>query len=83
MCILLYVKLIWCSGMHGSMVNLRRVHLPWIYVHSSICETDLVQWCCMDLWSIDGGSICIVYMCIPLYVKLIGVCLHSSICETY
>ena len=36
MCILLYVKLV------SSMVNWRGVHLPYIYVHSAICETDLV-----------------------------------------
>ena len=72
MCILQYVKLIWCSGvaeiygqlggpsalgicaffdvwnlfgvvvLHGSMVNWRGIHLPWVYVHSSISETDWV-----------------------------------------
>ena len=30
------------------------VSLPWVYVHSPICETYLVQWCCIDLWSIRG-----------------------------
>ena len=38
MCILLYVKLIWCSGgpeMYGQL----GVQLPWVYVHTSICET--------------------------------------------
>ena len=29
--------------LHRSMVDYRRgVHLPWVYVHSSICETYLV-----------------------------------------
>ena len=102
MCIVLYVKLIWCSGvawiydqltggpsaigifaffymwnlfgvvvLHGSMIDWWGVHLPWVYVHCAICETYLVWWCCMDLWLIDGGSICLGYMCIHLYVKLI------------
>ena len=68
MCILLYVKLIWCSGIpemygqmeeggHGtcafcsmcnffgvvifytSIVDCRGAHLPYIYVHSAICQT--------------------------------------------
>ena len=39
MCILLYVKLLWCNVFHTSMVNWRGVHLPYVYVHSSICET--------------------------------------------
>ena len=79
------MKPIQCSGVawiYGQLTG-GGVHLPWVYVHSSICETDLVQWCCMELWSIDRGSICIWYMCILLYVKVIGVYLHSSICETY
>ena len=29
------------------------------------------------------GSVCHRYMCILLYVKHIGVYVHSSICETY
>ena len=71
MCILLYVKFLWCSGIpyiygqleggtfvlsicafcyilnlfgvvvfHTSMVNLEEG--AWVYVHSAICETDLV-----------------------------------------
>ena len=27
---------------HRSMVDWRGVHLPWVYVHSAICETYLV-----------------------------------------
>ena len=81
MCILLYVKLIRCSGIpyiygqleeglgicafcymwdlfgvvvfHRSMVNWRRGTL--VYVHSAICETYMVLWYSIDLWSIGGG----------------------------
>ena len=39
------------------MVDWRRgVHLPWVYVHSSICETYSVLWYSMDLWLIGGGG---------------------------
>ena len=37
MCILLFVKLIQCSGVAWIYGQLRGVHLPWVYVHSSIC----------------------------------------------
>ena len=40
-------------------------------MHSAICETYLVYWCCIDLWSIGGGYICLQYMYILLYVKLL------------
>ena len=110
MCILLYVKLIWCSGFpeiyawmeEGAwcqsamgicaffymsnfcsvvvfqrfMLNWRRRHgviLPWVHVHSSICQTSAVQWFSRDLCSIRGGgigSVCHGYMSILLYVKL-------------
>ena len=121
MCILLYVKLIWSSGvaqisgrleedglyvklMQGSGIpqiygQLEGVHLPQVYVHSVICETYSVQWYSIDLWPIGGGRHW--YICILLCVKLIccsgipqiygqlgvGVCLpcvyvHSAICET-
>ena len=100
MCILLYVKPLWCSGIpyiygqldtstsalsicafyymlnifhvvvfHRSMVNWRRGAL--VYVHSVICETSLVKWYSIHLWSIGGGYSCPKYMCILLYVKLI------------
>ena len=45
MCILLYAKLIWCSGvvidlwLNGGGGG---VSLPWVYVHSSICKASLV-----------------------------------------
>ena len=48
------------------------VHQPWVYVHSSICEASWVLWCIMDVWLILGGSVCHGYICILLYVKLIG-----------
>ena len=46
MCILLYVKLMQCSGFPDIYAQLEEggsgVSLPWVYVHSSICETYLV-----------------------------------------
>ena len=41
MCILLYMKLIWCSGFPETYAQLEEggVSLPW---HSTICETALV-----------------------------------------
>ena len=71
LCILLYMKLIWCSGVALIYAQLKGVHLPWVYVHSSICESYCVQWCCRDLLSV-GGYICHGYICILLYVKLFG-----------
>ena len=38
-------------------------------MHCSICETYLVKWIYIDLWSIGGGGPW--YMCILLYVKLL------------
>ena len=40
--------LIWRRGIGVSL------HL--VYLHSSICETSLVKWCCIDLLLIRGGS---------------------------
>ena len=37
-------------------------------MHSAICETYLVYWCSIDLWSVGGGG-ALVYV-------------HSAICET-
>ena len=72
MCILLYVKLIWCSGFPEIYAQLGRVHLCLVYMHSSICETYLVYWFSRDLCSIGGGGyVCLWCMCILLYVKLI------------
>ena len=61
--ILLYEKLLWCMG------------LPWVDVHSSICKNLLgvmVSHTSMLDWSREVGSVCHGYMCILLYVKLIG-----------
>ena len=96
MCILLYVKLIWCSGIPQMYGQLEEGAL--VDVHSAICETYLVQWYSIFLWLIRG-YICSKYMCILLYVKLIQcsgipqtygqleegafVYVHSVICETY
>ena len=43
---------VWIHRLFG-MVNRSReeVHLPWVYVHSSICETYAV-----GIWSIGGGG---------------------------
>ena len=41
MYILLYMKLIWCSGfpeIYGQLRGGGGVSLPWVYVHSAICE---------------------------------------------
>ena len=70
MCILLYVKLIQCSGITQIYCQLDGgVHLHWVYVHSAICATYSVQGYYIDLWSIRGRG-ALVYV-------------HSSICETY
>ena len=42
MCILLYMKLIQCSGVayiNGQLEKRGGVSLPCVYVHSAICET--------------------------------------------
>ena len=70
-CILLYVWLMGCNGVAQINCHLR-VCLPWIYVHSAICEMNWLYWCSINLWSIGGWSFCQGYMCIILYMKLIG-----------
>ena len=55
----------------GSMVYCWGFHLPWVYVHSAICETYGVWWCSMDLLSLRR-SIWHADMWILLYVKLSG-----------
>ena len=71
MCILLYMKLFWCSGFPEIYARLGEgvgVSLPWVYVHSAIYETFGVvvfQRSMLD-WR---GSICLWYMCILLYVQ--------------
>ena len=47
------------------------VHLPWVYLHSSISATYLMYWCSRDVWSFGWG------------VHLPLVYLHSSISATY
>ena len=42
MCILLYVKLIWCSGIPYIYGQLEEGTSALVYVHSAICETYLV-----------------------------------------
>ena len=76
MCIVLYMKLIWCDGFPEIYAQLEEgvvVNLPWVYVHCAIYETYLVWWFSRDLCSIGGGvgSICHGYMCTVLYMKLI------------
>ena len=44
MCILLYVKVIWCDGIpyiYCQLVCGRGVHVSSVYVHYVICETYL------------------------------------------
>ena len=129
MCILLYLKLTWCSGisqisgqlegvtsamgicafcymlnlfsvvvLHRAIVNWRREALA--YVHSSLCETYSMQWYYIDLLPIGWGctstlGICaFCYMCNLFSVGVLHrsmvnqrrgalVYVHSSICETY
>ena len=45
MCILLHMKVIWCSGFPDIYAQLEvggGFNLPWVYVHSAIYETYLV-----------------------------------------
>ena len=72
-CAFCYVlNLFWCCGIpyiYGQFGGWG-IHLPYVYVHSAICETFLVQLYSIHLWSIwRGGSICNKYMCTLLYVK--------------
>ena len=73
MCILLYMKLIWCNVFHGSIVQLGMwgVHVSSIYVHSAICETYLVY------------GIPYIYCQLGKGVHVSTVYVHSAICETY
>ena len=68
-CIVLYVKLICCSGIPQIYGQLAEGAI--VYLHSAICETYLVQWYSIDLWSIGGG------------ILLPWVYVHSSTCQTY
>ena len=77
MCILLYAKIISCSGFPDSYAQLGEggVSLPWVYVHSAIYDSYLVYWFSRDLCSIGEevgvGSICHGYMYILLSVTVI------------
>ena len=44
MCILLYVKVMWCNGIPliYCQLELRGIDVFSVYVHSAICETYLV-----------------------------------------
>ena len=42
MCILLYVKLIWCNGIPHIYCQLGGVDVFSVYVYSAVCETYLV-----------------------------------------
>ena len=73
-CILLYLQLISCTGvgeMYGHLDG--GVHLPWVYLHSSISATYLMYWCSRDVCSCGWG----VGVHLPL------VYLNSSISATY
>ena len=79
MCILLYVKPIWCSGITQIYGQLEERGLgicaffytqiygqlegALVYVHSAICETYLMQWYYIYLWSIggEGLGICVFF----------------------
>ena len=70
-----------CNGVVWIYGQLVGVSLSWVYVHLVICETSSMQQCSMDLWSIVG-SICQGYMCMLLYVNLLGVMvLHTSMLD--
>ena len=55
-----------------SMLGSGEVGLPWVSVHSSICET-VIQCSGVPVYlcSQEGGQVCHGYLCILLYVKLI------------
>ena len=73
MCILLYVKLMWCNGISEIYCELELwgVHVSSVYVQSALCGTYLVSQYSIHLLSIGEGYIYPQYMCILLYVKLI------------
>ena len=72
MWIQLYAKPIGCNGVPWIYGQLKGVHQPWVYVHSSICEMYWVYWCSIDLWSIGGWSICHGICAFCYIMKLIG-----------
>ena len=42
MCILLYMKLMWCNGFPEIYAQLEGVQLRQVYLHATICKTTLV-----------------------------------------
>ena len=52
-----YGTMVLITNSHFSHHISELVHLPWVNVHSSICDTDLVKWCSRDVWSLGGMSI--------------------------
>ena len=71
MCIVLYVKHIWCSSIPYICHQLEVVTLALVYVHCAIWYTYSVYWYSINVWAIGVGYMCQTYMCILLYVKLI------------
>ena len=76
MCILLYIKVIWCSGFPEIYAQLEEGMgsvCAWVYVHSSICETYLELLCCIFLWWIGGGTLDLGICAFCYILKLFGV----------
>ena len=71
MCILLSVKLIWCSGIPYIYGQLEGVHLPSVYVHSAICETYLVF------------GVVLFHTSMVNWRRGALVYVHSALCETF
>ena len=63
MCTLLYVKLMWCGAIPQIYGQLEGVHVPYVYVHSAICQTYFMQWHSIDLQSIGGESLGLCAFC--------------------
>ena len=69
MCILLYVKLIWCNG-----IPLIYCRMEWgerlssVYFHFALGETYLVFLYSIDLLSIRMGGTCIISICVFCYM---------------
>ena len=58
------MKLFGITILHRSIVNWSGGgHVFSVYVHSLICETDLVHWYSTDLLSITVGGRCILCIC--------------------
>ena len=48
------MKLMLCNGFPEIYARLEGVHQSDVYVHSMICKSAVVYWCCIDLLSIGG-----------------------------